>query len=99
MSEQDTSRPTRRGYATRDLPLVEIDDERFWSVSDAAKILGPPEMSELQVRQMIHLFRFEPSGKRVGGARRRHIRVYDASLLARAHAALASVMPREATGA
>lgn len=85
-------RPTKRGYATRQLPVVAPDDVRFWSVSDAARLLGPPDLDESQVRQLIHLIGLEPTGKRSGGSRRRHVRVYDASRLARAFAAIAGVM-------
>ena len=83
---------TKRGYATRGLTLVAPDDDRYWSVSDASMILGPPDRTELEVWQLIHLFHLEPAGKRVGGSRRRHVRVYDANVLAKAHAAIASVM-------
>jgi hypothetical protein len=82
----------RRGYATMTLPVVSMDDERYWSVSDAARLLGPPDLSDAQVRQLIHLFGFQPAGKRNGGSRRRHVRVYDAEKLARAYAAIASVL-------
>jgi hypothetical protein len=82
----------RRGYATRGLPVVAEDDERYWAVSDAASILGPPELTEMQVRQLIHLLDMQPVGKRSGGSRRRHVRVYDASKLSRAYAAIASCL-------
>lgn len=82
----------KRGYATRGLPVVAEDDERYWSVSDAASILGPPDLTEMQVRQLVHLLDMQPVGKRSGGSRRRHVRVYDASKLARAYAAIASCL-------
>lgn len=82
----------RRGYATRGLPVVAEDDERYWSVSDAASILGPPDLTEMQVRQLVHLLNMQPAGKRSGGSRRRHVRVYDASHLARAYAAIEGVL-------
>lgn len=82
----------RRGYATRSLPVVAVDDERYWSVSDASSILGPPELNEMQVRQLVHLLNMQPVGKRSGGSRRRHVRVYDAERLARAYAAIASCL-------
>jgi len=85
-------RDNRRGYATSTLPVVPPDDERYWSVSDASRILGPPDLTEAQVRQLVHLFGFQPAGKRNGGSRRRHVRVYDAEKLARAYAAIASVL-------
>jgi hypothetical protein len=95
-SEEQEGTGKRRGYATRSLPVVSVDDERYWSVSDAASILGPPDLSEMQVRQLVHLLNMQPIGKRSGGSRRRHVRVYDAAHLARAYAAIESVlMPAE----
>jgi hypothetical protein len=82
----------RRGYATRNLPVVAEDDERYWSISDASRLLGPPELSEMQVRQLVHLINLRPAAKRPSGSRRRHVRVYDASHLARAYAAIESVL-------
>jgi hypothetical protein len=83
---------TKRGYATRSLGVVAEDDERYWSVADAARLLGPPMMTEAQVRNLIHLASLEPQGKRRGGSRRRHVRVYDASEILRAHSAISTVM-------
>ena len=96
-NEAQESTGKRRGYATRNLPVVAEGDERYWSVSDASSILGPPDLSEMQVRQLVHLLNMQPIGKRSGGSRRRHVRVYDASHLARAYAAIESVLvPAEA---
>jgi hypothetical protein len=85
----DDARKTRRGYATRELAVISPDDERYWSVADAARLLGPPEWTESQVRQLVNLLALQPAGKRQGGSRRRHVRVYEAGVLARAHSALA----------
>jgi hypothetical protein len=82
----------KRGYATQFLPVVAVGDERYWSVSEAAAILGPPELNEMQVRQLVHLLDMQPVGKRSGGSKRRHVRVYDATRLARAYAAIASCL-------
>lgn len=86
----------RRGYETKYLPVVSPDDPNYWSVSDAAKLLGPPELTETQVRQLVHLVGMTPKGKRSGGSRRRHVRVYDAGELSRAYAAIASVLESQA---
>lgn len=88
----EEKRKTRRGYATRDLPIVSADDERFWSVGDAAKLLGPPTWSEPQVRQLVQLLGLSPCGKRQSGARRRHVRVYDAATMVKAHSALSKLV-------
>jgi hypothetical protein len=90
----DSKAASKRGYATRELPVIASDDPRYWAVSDAATLLGPPDLSEAQVRQLIHLIGLEPVGKRSGGSRRRHVRVYDANHLARAYAAIANVIPQ-----
>jgi hypothetical protein len=82
----------RRGYATRNLPVIGDDDEDFWSVSDAARLLGPPELTEAQVRQLVQLTGMIPAGKKRGGSRRRHVRVYQARQLIKAYAAIASVI-------
>lgn len=81
-----------RGYRTRDLPVIAADDERYWSVGDASLLLGPPQLTEAQVRQLVNLTGLQPKGKRPGGSRRRHVRVYDATELARAYKAIASVL-------
>lgn len=88
----DQDEAGKRGYATRDLPVVSPDDARYWSVADAARLLGPPDLTEAQVRQLVNLTGMVPKGKRFGGARRRHVRVYDADKLAKAYHAIASVM-------
>jgi hypothetical protein len=85
-------RASLRGYKTTGLPVVAVDDPRFWTVADAARLLGPPDLTEAQVRQLVHLAGLEPKGKRPGGSRRRHVRVYDAAELSTVYAALANVM-------
>jgi hypothetical protein len=60
-------------------------------VSDAARLLGPPAWSEPQVRQLVQLLDLRPVGKRQSGARRRHVRVYDASTMVRAHTVLSTL--------
>lgn len=82
----------KRGYATRDLPVVADDDARYWSVSDAVRLLDPPGLDELWFRQLIHLVSLQPVAKKSGGSRRRHVRVYDAGKLAEAYSAVATVI-------
>jgi hypothetical protein len=82
----------KRGYATRDLPVVADDDERYWSVSDAVRLLDPPGLDELWFRQLLHLVNMRPVAKKSGGSRRRHVRVYEAEKLAKAYTAVAEVI-------
>jgi hypothetical protein len=83
------SRP-RRGWSSADLAVVATDDVHYWSVADAATLLGPPTLSQAQVRNLVHLAGLQPKGKRYNGARRRHVRVYDATELIEAFDRLAS---------
>jgi hypothetical protein len=88
----DPAPEKKRGYATGTLPVIAVDDERYWTVADAARLLGPPDLDEAQVRQLVNLCSLEPVGKRPGGSRRRHVRVYRAEQLVRAYQAIASVL-------
>lgn len=72
----------RRGWSSQDLPVVPTLDQDYWSVFDAAELLG---LTEGQVRSLIELIKLKPIGKRVNGSRRRHVRVYPAQRLIRAH--------------
>jgi len=87
MTERDAP---RRGWSSRDLPVVPTLDSRYWSVFDAAKLLGPPTLTEDQVHSLIELIQLKPVGKRVNGSRRRHVRVYPAQRLIRAHERIAA---------
>lgn len=85
----------RRGYVTHTLPLVDEDDPDYWSVSDAVRLLESPEspwLNEVWFRQLINLTGMKPAGRRPSGSKRRHVRVYDASKLAKAYTAMVSVM-------
>lgn len=79
----------RRGWSSRDLPVVPTLATEYWSVYDAAELLGPPNLSEGQVRSLIDLIKLRPVGKRVNGSRKRHVRVYLAEKLIKAHEAVA----------
>jgi hypothetical protein len=68
------------------------DDPKLWTVSDAANLLGPPQLSAAQVRELVKLFgmkyELQPVGKRRVTARGRggrHARVYKADSLIRAY--------------
>jgi len=79
-----------RGWSSDGLKTVG-DDEQLWTVADAAKLLGPPQPSQLQVRQLIKMLDIQPSGKRrvtPAGRPGRHARVYDAQALIKAYDAL-----------
>lgn len=80
----------KRGWSSADLPQVK-DDPRLWSVAEAARLLGPPQLEEAAVRQLVRLAGLEPRGKRANGPRRRHVRVYDALELINAYEKLAEV--------
>lgn len=68
----------RRGWSSQGLRVIDVNDERYWSVFDATVALRPT-VTEEQVANMIKLVNLQPAGKRHGGSRRRHVRVYLAS--------------------
>lgn len=82
----------RRGWSSQDLKVVSTSDDRYWSIADAAELLGSPHLSETQVRQLVKLAGLEPVGKRNAGPRRRHVRVYEAADLIDAFEKIASVI-------
>jgi len=90
MSDQAAEVP-RRGWSSQGLEVVGIDDARYWSVFDAALLLGPPSFAESQVRNLIKLARLEPVGKRYNGSRRRHVRVYHAHEILDAYEKIATL--------
>lgn len=79
-----------RGWSSVDLPTVG-DDASLWTAGDASRLLGPPELSVIEVRQLIRVTRLLPVGKRrvtASGVSGRHARVYHAADLIRAFEAL-----------
>lgn len=75
-----------RGWSSAGLPAVG-DDPSLWTAADAARLLGPPELTTVQVRQLTRLFDIRPIGKRrvtTHGRSGRHARVYPAAALIRA---------------
>jgi hypothetical protein len=53
----------QRGWTAQGLTLVG-EDERLWTVEEAARLLGPPCLSTIQVRQLISMWQLEPVGTR-----------------------------------
>jgi hypothetical protein len=81
MPDGEVPRRSNAGWTSENLPLVAESDGSFWSVANAAELLGPPKLSEKQVRNLIDLLDMQPVGKRTAGPRRRHVRVYSAIAL------------------
>lgn len=83
-----------RGWSSVGLRTVG-DDETLWTVADAAGLLGPPQLTRVQVRQLIRMVDLKPVGKRrvtPVGRSGRHARVYPAEALIRAYDALSRVI-------
>lgn len=87
----DSETPKRgRGWSSAGLRTVG-DDPNLWTVTDAARLLGPPELSPAQVRQLVKIFNIKAQGKRrvtADGRSGRHARVYDAQSLIKAYHAI-----------
>jgi hypothetical protein len=87
---------TKRGWSSAGLPVIEGNYDIYWSTAEAAYLLGPPSLTEEQVRQLVHLVGLTPVGKRwVKGRTTRHVRVYRASDLIRVYEAIAALMSHE----
>lgn len=83
--------PGKRGWSSDDLELVG-DDPLLWTTDDAARLLGPPEITAAQVRELIRVSSIQPTGKRRATTRGRHVRVYRALDLIKAHEMLYHVL-------
>jgi hypothetical protein len=86
---------SNRGWSSKGLRVIAEDDPSFWSTADAARLLGPPELTHAQVRQLVNLAGLEPVGKKrvtVHGRGGRHVRVYKASDLIKAFSAIADIL-------
>ncbi len=93
MTSDQPSRPSpRRGWTSAHLPVISTEDGTYWSVADAAGLLGPPELTQAQVRHLVRLAGLEPAGKRFNGSRRRHVRVYDAQDFLRAYEKVSTLL-------
>jgi hypothetical protein len=67
------------------------EDERLWTIEDAARYLGSPSLTATQVRHLIAMTNMQPVGQRRPQrleTRGRAARVYRAIDLIRAHDAL-----------
>lgn len=76
-----------RGWESSNLPVVG-DDERYWTVAQAATLLAEPRVSIAEVRLFIRLRDIHPVGKRrttAHGTAGRYARVYPAVELIEAH--------------
>jgi hypothetical protein len=84
-----------RGWSSQGLEIIEQDDPEYWSTADAARLLGPPILSQAQVRQVVRLSNLQPAGKRrvtVRGRGGRHVRVYKSTELIKAYEAISSIL-------
>lgn len=80
----------RRGWTTEGLKVVG-DDDKLWTVAEAACHLTEPTLSVEGVRKLISLFEIEPIGRRrtsPHGTSGRYARVYRAVELIDAHDAM-----------
>lgn len=69
-----------RGWSSHGLALVG-EDERLWTVEEAARLLGPPVLSTVLLRRLVAELEWEPAGTRRpdrADARGRQPRVYRA---------------------
>lgn len=86
----------KHGWSSSGLRTVG-DDGSLWTAADAARLLGPPELTEDQVRALIRMVKLVPMGKRrvsTRGSGGRHARVYHASELIAAFEALYQITTR-----
>ena len=84
----------RRGWSSVGLKTVG-DDVDLWTVSDASRLLGPPDLPVREVRNLVRIFSIDPVGKRrvtQDGHSGRHARVYPASELIKAYHAIQQTM-------
>ena len=66
------------GWQSDGLRVIPASDARYWSIADAASLLGPPVLTERQLRDLLGIIGLQPAGKRPAGPKRRHVRVYEA---------------------
>jgi 2-keto-3-deoxy-L-rhamnonate aldolase RhmA len=78
---------TKRGWSDAGLRTVG-DDPELWTVADAAGLLGPPELSTAQVRQLVQLAHIPPVGRRKAARTGRYARVFRAADLIQAYESL-----------
>lgn len=83
------------GWRSDDLEVIPASDARYWSIADAARLLGPPVLTERQLRELIGICQLRPAGKRSAGPNRRHVRVYEAIRMIQAFEAIATVIDNQ----
>ena len=84
-----------RGWTSAGLPSLG-DDPHVWTIADAARLLGPPQLSEAQLRSLVRMASLIPVGKRrvsVLGRAGRYARCYRAEDFIRLYDAVERVMP------
>jgi hypothetical protein len=86
---------TKRGWSDAGLSTMG-DDPALWTVADAAALLGPPELSTAQVRQLVQLAHILPVGRRRAARTGRYARVYRATDLIQAYESLYRLHTRTA---
>jgi hypothetical protein len=82
-----------KGWSSQDLPA--LGDPAIWTAGDAARLLGPPVLTQQQVRALIRMASLTPVGKRrvtEYGKPGRYARCYRAADLIRLFDAVEQVM-------
>jgi hypothetical protein len=72
-----------RGWSSEGLPVV-AEDPHLWTLTHAAGLLGPPQLTPAQLRTRVRVAGLVPVGKRrvtESGHSGRHARVYRATEL------------------
>lgn len=80
----------RTGWTDAGLPSVG-QDPALWTVTDAAGLLGPPQLTVAQVRQLVTIAGVAPVGKRRVSTTGRQARVYPSLALITAYDRLYSL--------
>lgn len=78
---------TRRGWSSIGLCVMDEADQH-WTVAEASKLLGPPQLTDAQVRFLITAMQIQPTGTRMKDGhdkRGRRPRVYRAIDLIKAY--------------
>jgi len=58
-----TPQEPRRGWTSANLPALG-DDPTIWTVAEASRLLGPPILTEPQLRAHLRQTKLQPVGKR-----------------------------------
>lgn len=80
----------KRGWSSDGLKTVG-DNPDLWTVADASRLLGPPDLGVREVRNLVKIFSINPVGKRrvtANGQSGRHARVYPAAEFIKAYDAI-----------